>query len=34
LMIDWVNEKTVTQDAKNFVVANFIRGGVFGGKGD
>jgi CRISPR-associated protein Csy3 len=34
LMIDWLNEKTVTQDAKNFVVANFIRGGVFGGKGD
>jgi len=34
LMINWLNEKTVTEDDKNFVVANLIRGGVFGGKSD
>ena len=35
LMLDWLNEKdNVSDENKNFVVANFIRGGVFGGKGD
>ncbi len=35
LMLDWLNEKdNVSDDDKNFVVANFIRGGVFGGKGE
>lgn len=34
LMIKWLNEKKVTDDEKNFVVGNLIRGGVFGGKGD
>jgi CRISPR-associated protein Csy3 len=35
LMLDWLNEKdNVSVEAKNFVVANFIRGGVFGGKGE
>ena len=35
LMLDWLNEKeNVSDEDKNFVVANFIRGGVFGGKGD
>lgn len=31
LMINWLNEKEVTDDEKNFIVANLIRGGVFGG---
>jgi CRISPR-associated protein Csy3 len=35
LMLDWLNGKeSVSGDDKHFVVANFIRGGVFGGKGD
>jgi len=35
LMLDWLNEKdNVSDEDKNFVVANLIRGGVFGGKGD
>jgi CRISPR-associated protein Csy3 len=34
LMIKWLNEKEVTDDEKNFVVANLIRGGVFGKKAD
>lgn len=34
LMINWVNENTVSANAKNFIVANLIRGGVFGGKSD
>ncbi|MEA3359921.1 MAG: type I-F CRISPR-associated protein Csy3 [Thermodesulfobacteriota bacterium] len=35
LMLDWLNEKkNVSDEDKHFVVANFIRGGVFGGKGD
>ena len=35
LMLDWLNEKeNVRDEDKHFVVANFIRGGVFGGKGD
>jgi len=32
LMLAWVNDKDVTQEQKNFVLANLIRGGVFGGK--
>lgn len=32
LMLNWLNEKEVTQEDKNFVVANLVRGGVFGGK--
>ena len=35
LMLDWLNGKeNVNYENKHFVVANFIRGGVFGGKGD
>jgi CRISPR-associated protein Csy3 len=35
LMLDWLNDRdNVSDKAKNFVIANFIRGGVFGGKGD
>ncbi len=34
LMLDWVNENTVSANDKNFIVANLIRGGVFGGKSD
>ncbi|MFW8602440.1 type I-F CRISPR-associated protein Csy3 [Desulfobacterota bacterium M19] len=35
LMLHWLNEKdNVSDEDKNFAVANFIRGGVFGGKGD
>jgi CRISPR-associated protein Csy3 len=35
LMLDWLNGKNNVSDGdKNFVVANFIRGGVFGGKGE
>lgn len=34
LMINWLNEKEVTSNDKNFVVANLIRGGVFGGKSE
>jgi CRISPR-associated protein Csy3 len=34
LMINWFNEKEVTSNDKNFVVANLIRGGVFGGKSE
>jgi CRISPR-associated protein Csy3 len=34
LMLAWVNNKDVSQEQKNFVLANFIRGGVFGGKSE
>lgn len=34
LMLAWLNDKGVSDNDKNFVVANMIRGGVFGGKGD
>lgn len=35
LMLAWLNEKeNVSDEDKHFVVANFIRGGVFGGKED
>jgi CRISPR-associated protein Csy3 len=34
LMLAWVNNKDVTKEQKNFVLANIIRGGVFGGKAD
>jgi CRISPR-associated protein Csy3 len=34
LMLDWLNEKPVNDGDKNFIVANLIRGGVFGGKSD
>ncbi len=34
LMINWLNEKEVTSNDKNFVVANLVRGGVFGGKSE
>lgn len=34
LMLDWVNEKPVDDDQKHFVMANLIRGGVFGGKSE
>jgi CRISPR-associated protein Csy3 len=35
LMLDWLNRnESVSDEDKHFVVANFIRGGVFGGKGD
>lgn len=32
LMLNWLNEKEVTVKDNDFVVANLIRGGVFGGK--
>lgn len=31
LMMDWVNNKNIEEDQQKFVVANLIRGGVFGG---
>ena len=31
LMMDWVNNKDVEENQQKFVVANLIRGGVFGG---
>ncbi len=31
LMIKWVNDEDISENDKNFVVANLIRGGVFGG---
>jgi len=34
LMLKWVNDEAVIQDDKNYIVANFIRGGVFGGKSE
>ncbi|GAC34443.1 type I-F CRISPR-associated protein Csy3 [Paraglaciecola polaris] len=34
LMIAWVNNKDVSGEQKNFVLANLIRGGVFGGKAE
>lgn len=35
LMLDWLNGKdNVSNEAQNFVVANLIRGGVFGGGGE
>ncbi|WP_340679504.1 type I-F CRISPR-associated protein Csy3 [Paraglaciecola sp.] len=32
LMHAWVNNKDISNEQKNFVLANLIRGGVFGGK--
>lgn len=32
LMVDWVNEKDITDDQKAYVTANLIRGGVFSKK--
>jgi CRISPR-associated protein Csy3 len=34
LMLKWVNEKGVSDNDKDFVLANLIRGGVFGGKSE
>lgn len=34
LMMDWINEKPVKDDQKCYVLANLIRGGVFGGKSE
>lgn len=34
LMMKWVNDKEVGENDKNFVLANLIRGGVFGGKSE
>lgn len=34
LMMKWVNDKEVSENDKNFVLANLIRGGVFGGKAE
>lgn len=34
LMLDWVNDKEISDEQRCFVLANFIRGGVFGGKSD
>ncbi|WP_353538112.1 type I-F CRISPR-associated protein Csy3 [Colwellia sp. KU-HH00111] len=34
LMMKWVNDKEVSENDKNFVLANLIRGGVFGGKSE
>ncbi len=32
LMLNWVNNKDISDEQRCFVLANFIRGGVFGGK--
>lgn len=32
LMVAWINDEPISDDNKHFVVANLIRGGVFGGK--
>jgi CRISPR-associated protein Csy3 len=32
LMVNWINEKDISIEDKKYVVANLIRGGVFGGK--
>jgi CRISPR-associated protein Csy3 len=34
LMLDWLNDKEIKPDDKNYVIANLIRGGVFGGKNE
>ena len=34
LILNWVNEKAVPENQINFIVANLIRGGVFGGKSE
>ena len=34
LMLAWVNDKDISTEQKNFVLANLIRGGVFGGKAE
>lgn len=34
LMLGWVNDKEIPNEQKNFVLANLIRGGVFGGKAE
>ncbi len=34
LMVKWANDAEVEENDKNFVVANLIRGGVFGGTGE
>ena len=34
LMMKWVNDKDVSENDKNFILANLIRGGVFGGKSE
>lgn len=31
LMVKWINQETMTDEEQHFVVANLIRGGVFGG---
>lgn len=33
LMVDWVNDKEITDDQKSYVTANLVRGGVFSKKG-
>ena len=32
LILDWVNDKALSEEAKNYILANFIRGGVFSGE--
>lgn len=34
LLLDWLNEKSINDDDKNFVAANLVRGGLFQGEGD
>ncbi|MDT8403255.1 type I-F CRISPR-associated protein Csy3 [Sulfuriflexus sp.] len=34
LMLDWVNDKDITDNQKSYVTANLIRGGVFSKKSD
>lgn len=34
LMLDWVNDKPIADEQKCYVLANLIRGGVFGGKSE
>ncbi|MBF0220569.1 MAG: type I-F CRISPR-associated protein Cas7f/Csy3, partial [Gammaproteobacteria bacterium] len=31
LMLNWLNDKEIELDHQKYVVANLIRGGVFGG---
>lgn len=34
LLLDWLNDKHISDDNKNYVVANLVRGGLFQGEGD
>lgn len=34
LLCDWLNDKEISDDNKNYIVANLVRGGLFQGEGD